>query len=107
VNGLYEIGAGAHGVADIDAAADARVGYLERLQNIERRGPQLILRTVIVDGDADVISLTNFSMRGRVSGVGSPATMTEMPARLQYSNLARIFGVLVCCGSRWPRRRGA
>jgi len=49
--------AGAHGVADIDAAADARVGILERLQNIERRGPQLILRTVIVDGDADVIFL--------------------------------------------------
>ena len=35
-------------------------------------------------------SFTNFSMRGRVSGVGSPATMTEMPARLQYSNLLRM-----------------
>src|SRR5438477_2190593 len=44
-------------MSDIDAAPDARIHVLYRLQHIERRMPQLVLRSVIVDRDFDVVLL--------------------------------------------------
>src|SRR5579859_5836442 len=56
-NGLDDIGAGAHCVPDIDAAADARIELFDRLEHIQRGGPDLILRPVVVDSDADIVLL--------------------------------------------------
>ena len=44
VNRLDQIGAGAGRVAHIDAASDARVQILDRLQHVEGRRKELILR---------------------------------------------------------------
>ena len=41
VNSLNHIGAGTNRMADIDAAADARIHALYGLQDIQRRMPQL------------------------------------------------------------------
>src|SRR5260370_37894276 len=51
---LNHVRARANRMPDIDAAADARIHALHRLQNIQRRMPQLILGAMIVDRDADV-----------------------------------------------------
>ena len=57
VDGLDDIGAGADAVAHVDAAAHARVHVLDGLEHVERRGPDLVFRPVVVDGDADVVLL--------------------------------------------------
>ena len=57
LNRLHHIGAGTHRVPHIDAASHARVHIADRLQNIERRMPQLIFRPVVVDGEAYVVLL--------------------------------------------------
>src|SRR5258708_1616345 len=73
VDGLHHIDPGTHRMPDVDAAPDARVVLLHRLQHIERGVPQLVLRSMIVDSDADVILLHEFfdpwkSLRRRIAG---------------------------------------
>ena len=53
-NGLNDIGAGANGMADINAAPDARIQAFYGFQDIQRRMPQLVFGAVIVDGEANV-----------------------------------------------------
>ena len=70
---LHHIRAGASGVPDINAAADARIHTLDRLQYIQRRMPQLVLGPVIVDCDTDVVFLYEFlnsrqSLRRGIAG---------------------------------------
>jgi hypothetical protein len=57
VNCLCDIGAGANSMPDVDAASDAGIHLLHRLQYIQRRVPQLILGSVIVDRKANVVLL--------------------------------------------------
>src|ERR1700674_187108 len=54
---LNHISTGTSRMPDIDAAPDARVHTLYRLQYIQRRMPQLIFRPVIVDRDTDIVLL--------------------------------------------------
>src|SRR5882757_8887886 len=58
--GLNYIGAGASGVADIDAAAHAWVHIFYGLQYVLRGMPELIFGAVIVDGETDVVFLYEF-----------------------------------------------
>ncbi len=60
VDGPNDVGAGANGVADIYAAADAWVQTFYSFQDIERRVPQLIFRPVIVDGEFDRVFADEF-----------------------------------------------
>src|SRR6266436_3624984 len=57
VDRLNDIRAGADRMPDIDAAADARIHTLHRFKYIQWRMPQLVLRAMIVDRDADVVFL--------------------------------------------------
>src|SRR5450432_3234169 len=57
MDGLDDVRAGAHGVAYIDAAADSRVHVFDELQDVERRPPELVFRTMVVDCDPDVVLL--------------------------------------------------
>jgi hypothetical protein len=73
VNGLDNVGSGAHGVANVDAAAHARVHVLDRFEHIERGREHLVLGAVVVDGDANVVFLDEFfharkRCRSRVAG---------------------------------------
>src|SRR5437773_538730 len=59
-------------MSNINAAPDARIHALYRLQYIQRRMPQFIFRPVIVDGHADVVILYELlnprqSLRRRVA----------------------------------------
>ncbi len=45
------------GMADVDAKAEPRVERLDPLPGVERRGPGLVLGTVVVDRDLDVVFL--------------------------------------------------
>ena len=65
VNRLNHIRAGARCVTDIDAASHARVHILYCLQHIQRRGPQLIFRPMIVDGEPDVVFLHELFNAGK------------------------------------------
>ena len=51
---------GANCVPDIDAATNSRIHPFHRLQNVQRRMPQLIFGSVIVNRDADVVLLYEF-----------------------------------------------
>src|ERR1700722_398534 len=73
VNGLNNVGSGTHGVADVNAAAHARVHVLDCLKHIERRREHLVLGAVVVNGDAYVVLLYEFlhtrkRCRGRDAG---------------------------------------
>jgi len=57
VDGVDYVGSGAHGVADVDAAAHAWIHALHCSEDGKRRGPDLVLRAVVVDGETDVIFL--------------------------------------------------
>ena len=59
-DGLNDVGAGASGVADIDAAAHAWVHIFHRFQYVLRGMPELIFWAVIVDGETDVVFLYEF-----------------------------------------------
>ena len=65
VNRLNHIRSRAHGMAYIDAAADAGIGSFERLENVQRRRPELVLGSVVVDGDADVVFLDELLQAGQ------------------------------------------
>src|SRR5258707_9200918 len=57
MDSLDDVRAGALGVAYIDAAADSRVHFFDELQDVERRLPELVFRTMVVDCDPDVVLL--------------------------------------------------
>ena len=61
----YYVGAGAHRVAYIDAAADAGVHFADSGEDIKRGGEVLILWTVVVDAYADVVFLDKFFKAGK------------------------------------------
>ena len=54
---LHRIGAGARRVTDVDAEAEAFVARLDRGVGVLRPRPALVLGTVVVDGDLDVVAL--------------------------------------------------
>src|SRR5258708_24021329 len=60
VDGLNHIRAGTNCMPDIDAAPDARIHTLYRLQYIQRRMPELIFGSVIVDRETEVVFLYEF-----------------------------------------------
>src|SRR6266851_7886391 len=73
VDGLDHIDARTHRMPDVDAAADAGVVLLHPLQNVQRGVPQLVLRSMIMDRNADVVLLHELfdprkGLRSRVSG---------------------------------------
>ena len=69
VNRLHHIRSRAHSMAHINAAADAGIGPFERLENVQRRRPELILGAVVVDGDTDVVFLDELlQARQRLGG---------------------------------------
>src|SRR5258708_18888986 len=57
MDGLDDVRAGARRVAYIDAAADSRIHVFDELQDVERRPPELVFRTMVVDCDPDVVLL--------------------------------------------------
>src|SRR6266478_10149916 len=70
---LNHIRAGTNRMPDIDAAPDARIHTLYRLQYIQRRMPQLIFWPVIVNREMDIVFLYELlnsrqSLRRRVAG---------------------------------------
>ena len=56
-NSLHHVGAGANCVPDIDATTDSWIHPFHRTENVQRRMPQLILGSVIVNRDANVVLL--------------------------------------------------
>src|SRR5580704_16334821 len=73
VDSLHHVRAGANRMPDIDAASYARIHTLHHSQYIQRRMPQPILRTVIVNRDAYVVLLYELlhsrqSFRRRIAG---------------------------------------
>src|SRR4029077_2409643 len=97
MDGLNDVRARANCVPDINAAADTRVHILHRFQNSDWGRPQFVFRTVIVDGDADVVFLCEFldarkSLRGGVArdDNGNPRTLAVF-------ELAAYVRILVLC----------
>src|SRR6202140_3793246 len=70
MDGLDDVCAGAHGVAYIDAAADSRVHVFDDLQDVERRPPELVFRTMVVDRDFDVVLLDELLYPRKTGGGG-------------------------------------
>src|SRR5258708_26933712 len=70
MDGLRDVCAGARGVAYIDAAADSRVHVFDELQDVERRLPELVFRTMIVDRDPDVVLLDELLYPRKTGGRG-------------------------------------
>ena len=73
VNSFDHVDAGTHRMPDVDTATDARIVLLHPFQHIQRGVPQLILRPMVMNGQADVILLHEFfdawkRLRSRVSG---------------------------------------
>jgi len=94
VDRLNHIRAGTNRMPHIDAAADARIHTLHRLQYIQRRRPQLVFGAVIVDRDADVVLLYKLldsqqSFQCRVSGDNNPNSRSR--AVFELSPYIRIF----------------
>src|ERR1700691_6151437 len=69
-DGLDDVRAGAHGVAYIDAAADSRVHVFDELQDVERRLPKLVFRTMVVDCDPDAVLLDELLYPRKTGGRG-------------------------------------
>src|SRR4029077_10410345 len=60
VDRLDNVSTCAHAVTHIDAAAHPRIHRLYKLQHIEWRREDLVLGSMIVDGDFDVVFLHEF-----------------------------------------------
>src|SRR3984957_16808871 len=67
---LEHVRARALGVAYIDAAADSRVHVLDELQDVERRLPELVFGTMVVDCDPDVVLLDELLYPRKTGGRG-------------------------------------
>jgi len=89
VDGLNNIGAGTNGVADVDAAPDARSKFFTAF-NTSSGECQILFPAVIVDGEADVVLLHEFFNARQSFRCGVAGDNDGIPARLQYSNLARM-----------------
>src|SRR3984957_12803167 len=70
MDGLDDVRAGALGVAYIDAAADSRVHVFDEFEDVERRLPELVFRTMIVDGDPDAELLHELLYPRKTGGGG-------------------------------------
>src|SRR5258708_6017096 len=70
MDGLDDVRARAHGVAYIDAAADSRVHVFDELQDVERRLPELVFRTMVVDCDPDAVLLDELLYPRKTGGGG-------------------------------------
>ena len=86
---LGRVDAATGGMPHVDAYADPLVVLLDRLPDVERRGPDLVFRPVVVDGQLDVELLDHLVQDRQGSRVGLQ-TMVGMPASRAYSNALRI-----------------
>jgi len=70
-DGAWDVCSGTRGMAHVDTAADPRVEVLDGKKHIQRRVLALVLRTMIVDRDTDVVLLhhTVEPRQGLVVGV--------------------------------------
>src|SRR5258708_18903732 len=111
MDGLRDVCAGARGVAYIDAAADSRVHVFDELQDVERRLPELVFRTMVVDCDPDVVLLDELLYPRKTGGRGvsgdddgdaGPLAILKFCADvvvliLEEVDSARSVKVDVCC----------
>src|SRR5580704_9536617 len=94
VDHLNHIRAGANCMPDVDAAADARIHILHRLQYIQRRTPQLVLGPVIVDRNTNVVllyKLLNSLQSFRCGVSGDNHADTRSFAVFEFGPYIRIF----------------
>ncbi len=57
MNRLHHVGPGANRMADVDATPDPRIHAFHGLQHVQRRRPNLVFWSVIMDRNADVVVL--------------------------------------------------
>src|SRR5260370_15115180 len=101
MDGLDHIDPGTHRVPDIDAAPDARVVLLHPLQHVQRGVPQLVLRSMIVDRESNVILLHEFfdawkSLRRRITGDDDPNTRSLAVFELAANILTLPLPTITC-----------
>ncbi len=69
--------------------------FFYRLQHIERRGPQLILGSVVVDGDSYVVLLHEFLNAGKDCGSRAAGDYHSNPGSLAVLKLAAHIVIVV------------
>jgi hypothetical protein len=94
VDGGDHVGAGADGVAEVDAEADARIHVLDGGEHVEGRGKVLVLGAVVVDGELDVVLLDELFQARKVL-VGGRADGDGDARGLEVFELGTDVGVVV------------
>src|SRR5258708_35417027 len=101
MDGLDDVRAGARRVAYIDAAADSRIHVFDELQDVERRLPELVFRTMVVDCDPDVVLLHELldprktggrGVSGDDEGGAGPPSKLQLGAGVAGLLLAEVKG---------------
>ncbi len=70
MDGLDDVSAGADSVANVNAAAYARVHVFDGGQDVEGRRKNFVFRAVVVDGESNVVLHDEFFYEGKNLGPG-------------------------------------
>ena len=71
------------------------IGSFERLENVQRRRPELVLGSVVVDGDADVVFLDELLQAGQRLGSGIAGHDHADAGALAILELGADIGVFI------------